>query len=75
VSAQTLYAQKFGFWSRKTLDHAKRAKTTAALCEAFWFGTCFALFIALGPFAALAALFGVFSLAPVSEAEEPPRLD
>jgi len=49
-------------------DDASTEKATLisgkSLSEIFWFSTSLVLFILLGPFSAIAALFGVLSMIP-----------
>lgn len=51
---------------------AKMAERGKMLSEGFWFVTTLLLFLAMGPFSALAAVVGVFSVVPADEnAREP----
>ena len=61
-------------------QHGTRSKTNMAerskmLSEGFWFVTTLLLFLVMGPFSALAAVIGVFSVIPNGEnAREPEAL-
>lgn len=58
----TLLAQKINLY-RKDESRSRSKDDEFRLSEAFWFTTSFILFLILGPFSALAVLFGVISLA------------
>ncbi len=44
---------------------------SSSISEALWFTTTLALFLALGPFSAIATFFALFSLASSNEGAEP----
>ncbi|MGB9711622.1 MAG: hypothetical protein ACP5SG_06225 [Dissulfurimicrobium sp.] len=65
MSALTLLVQKINLYLKDSPRDNTQTKDTEAFnfSEAFWFTTTFLLFLALGPFSAIAVVFGVLSLA------------
>ncbi len=73
MSAITALASKF---QKAHLDNSAKGASKAKenpLSEKLWMAASFVLFLALGPFSAIAAVMGVLSLIPKEDqAEEPP---
>ncbi len=74
MSALTLLAEKINInrpTNRFTKKTAKDSAEASRLSEAVWFSISFLLFLIMGPFAAVPALFAVFSLASEVDVDEP----
>ena len=71
MSALTLIARRI-HRRQRSLSAAELPKREASpRSEAIWFTVSFLLFLALGPFSAIAAVFGLISLIPGEETPEP----
>ncbi len=53
---------------------AKLVAKAKSMSEVFWFTTAFVLFVIMGPFSAIAAIIGVFSLVRNNENAREPEL-
>lgn len=64
MSTLTSLVQKINIYLKDNAKDNLQTKDSEAFSfsEAFWFTTTFLLFLALGPFSAFAAIFGVLSL-------------